>query len=201
MDKTMLGPQTLLYPMPAVLVGAVVDGKPNFMTAAWCGIACFKPPAIAVAINTSRHTLKGIRANGAFSINVPPAHLVEKVDFCGIFSGSKADKSELFRVFYGRMDAAPLVEECPVNLECRVLQSLSIGSHDLVVGEIVETHVTQSCLTDGKPDPAKIDPLIYSPAVQQYHRLGEVVAKAFHVGKGKRSEVPGRGDNAAGGER
>lgn len=105
MAKTRLGPQTLLYPMPAVLVGAVVDGKTNFMTAAWCGIACFKPPAIAVAIRSSRHTLKGIRTNGAFSINVPSADLVEKVDFCGIFSGGKTDKSKLFRVFHGKTDA------------------------------------------------------------------------------------------------
>lgn len=185
MSKTRLGPQTLLYPMPAVLVGAVVDGKPNFMTAAWCGIACFTPPAIAVAINTSRHTLKGIRTNGAFSINVPSAALAKKVDFCGIFSGSNTDKSKLFRVFYGKIDTAPLVEECPVNLECKVIRSLPIGSHDLVVGEIAETHVTESCLTDGKADPEKIDPLVYSPAVHQYHRLGGVVARAFHVGKEK----------------
>jgi flavin reductase (DIM6/NTAB) family NADH-FMN oxidoreductase RutF len=100
MSKTKLGPQTLLYPMPAVLVGSLVDGKANFMTAAWCGIACMKPPAISVAIRSSRHTLKGIEEKRSFSINVPSTELVKKVDYCGIYSGAKKDKSMLFEVFY-----------------------------------------------------------------------------------------------------
>ncbi|MGD2038791.1 MAG: flavin reductase, partial [Desulfobacterales bacterium] len=90
--KKAIGPQTLLYPMPAVLVGALVDGKPNFMTAAWCGIAASKPPAISVGLQSARFTLEGIKANNTFSINIPSADLVEKVDFCGIYSGHKTDK-------------------------------------------------------------------------------------------------------------
>ncbi|MFZ7112749.1 MAG: flavin reductase family protein [Desulfatiglandales bacterium] len=183
MSKKKLGPQTLLYPMPAVLVGAVVEGKANFMTAAWCSIACLKPPAISVAVNTARHTLKGIKQNGAFSINVPSADLVKDVDYCGIYSGAKRDKSSIFKVYLGELQTVPLIEECPVNLECKLIQSLDIGSHTLIVGEILETHVTESCLTDGKPDPVKINPLVFSPAVQQYHRLGPVIAQAFKVGK------------------
>ncbi len=183
MPKTKLGPQTLLYPMPAVLVGSLVDGKPNFMTAAWCGIACMKPPAVCVAINHSRHTLKGIRDKGTFSINVPSTELVKEVDFCGIYSGRKRDKSGVFDVFYGELEAAPLIRECPVNLECRVTHSLDLGSHSLVVGEIMETHVDDHCMTDGKPDPEKIDPLIFLPSVQRYGKLGEMVAQAFQVGK------------------
>lgn len=187
MSKKRLGPQTLLYPMPAVLVGAVVDGKANFMTAAWCCIACMKPPAISVAVNTVRHTLKGIKENGAFSINVPSTDLVEEVDYCGIYSGGKRDKSAVFKVFFGQVPTAPLIEECPVNLECRLIESLHIGTHDLIVGEILETHITESCLTDGKADPEKIDPLVFSPAVQKYHRLGPAIAQAFHVGKDKQA--------------
>ena len=185
MSKKKLGPQTLLYPMPAVLVGAVVDGKANFMTAAWCSIACLKPPAISVAVNTARHTLKGIKQNGAFSINVPSADLVKEVDYCGIYSGSKRDKSTVFRIFFGELQTVPLIEECPVNLECKLIHSLNIGSHDLIVGEILETHITESCLTDGKADPEKINPLMFSTAVQKYHRLGPVIAQAYQVGKEK----------------
>ena len=183
MSKTKLGPQTLLYPMPAVLVGSVVDGKPNFMTAAWCGIACMKPPALSVAINHTRHTLKGIQEENAFSINVPSTELVKDVDFCGIYSGKKKDKSGMFDVFYGDLETAPLIRECPINLECKLTHSLDLGSHSLVVGEIIETHVDEDCLTDGKPDPEKIDPLIFLPAVQRYGKLGELIAKAFQVGK------------------
>ena len=185
MSKKKLGPQTLLYPMPAVLVGAVVDGKANFMTAAWCSIACLKPPAISVAVNTARHTLKGIKQNGAFSINVSSAEMVKKVDYCGIYSGSKRDKSTVFRIFFGQFQTVPLIEECPINLECKLIHSLNIGSHDLIVGEILETHITESCLTDGKADPEKINPLVFSPAVQKYHRVGPVVAQAYQVGKEK----------------
>jgi len=183
MSKTKLGPQTLVYPMPAVLVGSIVDGKPNFMTAAWCGIACMKPPALSVAIHHTRHTLIGIQEQRAFSINVPSTELVKEVDFCGIYSGKKKDKSGVFEVFYGDLQTAPFIRECPVNLECRMTHSLDLGSHSLVVGEIAETHIDEHCLTDRKPDPVKIDPLIFLPAVQQYGKLGELIAKEFQVGK------------------
>jgi flavin reductase (DIM6/NTAB) family NADH-FMN oxidoreductase RutF len=185
MKKINLGPQTLLYPMPAVLVGALVNGKPNFMTAAWCGIAASKPPAISVSLQPVRFTLEGIKANNTFSINIPSADLVERVDFCGIYSGHKTDKSQIFMVDYGKLETAPLIQECPVNLECRVIHSLELGSHVLFVGEICETYVNENCLTDEKTDPTKIDPLIYTRDTKQYQRLGEVVGQAWKVGKKK----------------
>ena len=98
MEKVKLGPQTLLYPMPAVLVGAIVDGKPNFMTAAWCGIAAYTPPALAVAIHKTRYTLKGIMEQGAFSINVASAAQARKVDYCGLYSGKTKEKSKIFQI-------------------------------------------------------------------------------------------------------
>lgn len=183
MEKTRLGPEALLYPTPAVLVGAMVDHRANFMTAAWCGIASSKPPAVSVAIRGERHTLRGIRIHGEFSINVPSAEMAEAVDFCGIYSGRKEDKSSLFKLFTGDLQFAPLVAACPVNLECRLRHTLDLGAHILVVGEVVQTHVSPSCLTDGKPDAVKVDPLIYSPGSGNYQRLGEVVGKAFSIGK------------------
>ena len=183
--KKAIGPQALLYPMPAVLVGTVVDEKPTFMTAAWCGITASTPPAVSVGVRSARYTFKGISENNTFSINVPSAGLVEKVDFCGIYSGHKVDKSEIFNVDYGKLNTAPLIQECPVNLECRVIHSLDLGSHVLFIGEIAETYVNEDCLTDEKADPTKIDPLIYTTGVMQYQRLGEVVGQAWKVGKKK----------------
>ena len=184
MKKQKLGPTTLLFPMPALLVGTVVDGKVNFMTAAWCGIANHKPEAISVAIRKSRLTLKGIQENGTFSINVPSVEQVKEVDFCGIYSGRKRDKSQLFEVFYGDLENVPLIRESPLNLECTVLNTLDIGTHDLVIGEIIQTHVTDSVLNEGVPDPEKINPLIYcTGSLGGYYALGAHVAKAFHVGK------------------
>ena len=186
MGKVALGLQTLVYPMPAMLVGADVDAKPNFMTVAWGGIACGDPPMISVAIRHVRHTLKGIRQNQTFSVNMPSVEQVKETDHCGIVSGSKADKVRAcrFEVFYGKLGNAPLIEQCPVNLECRVVQILDLGSHSLVIGQIEETYVSEDCLTEGKPDVDKIRPLTYvtSPAAR-YQGLGEVAGKAWSVGK------------------
>ena len=183
MKKVKMGAQTLLYPMPAVLVGAMVKARPNFMTAAWCGIAASTPPAISVALRRARYTFKGVEATGTFSINVPSADQARIVDHCGIYSGHRQDKSEIFQVEYGVLKTAPLIAECPVKHECHVIHSLDLNSHVLYVGEIMETYMNADCLSDGKPDPVKIDPLIYSTGTQQYHRLGEVVGRAFSIGK------------------
>ena len=183
--KKAIGPQTLLYPMPAVLVGTVVNEKPTFMTAAWCGIAASTPPAISVGVRSARYTYQGISENNTFSINIPSADLVEKVDYCGIYSGHKVDKSQIFRVDYGKLMTAPLIQECPVNLECRVIHSLDLGSHTLFIGEIIETYVNEGCWDGQKADPAKIDPVIYTESVRQYRRLGEIIGRAWEVGKKK----------------
>jgi len=185
MEKVRTGPDTLLYPMPAVLVGAMVNGKANFMTAAWCGIAASTPPAISVGLRRARYTFKGVEANGTFSINVPSADLAKRVDFCGIYSGHRRDKSQVFQVQYGKLNTAPLIDECPVNLECRVIHTFDLSSHVLFIGQIEETHVNADCMTNGKPDPAKINPLIYSTGTAQYHRLGEAIGEAFQMGKDK----------------
>jgi flavin reductase (DIM6/NTAB) family NADH-FMN oxidoreductase RutF len=186
MDKVTLGPQTLIYPMPAMLVGADVDGKPNFMAVAWGGIACSDPPMISVAIRQIRHTLKGIRQNQTFSVNIPSVEQVKQTDYCGMVSGAKADKVSAcrFEVFHGKLQSAPMIGQCPVNLECKVVQILNLGSHSLVIGQIEETHVSGDCLTGGRPDVDKIKPLTYvtSPAAR-YQGLGEVVGKAWSVGK------------------
>ena len=188
MSKILMGPQTLIYPMPTILVGANVDDKPNFMTVAWCGIANGEPPMISVAIQHQRYTLRGIRQNLTFSVNVPSTDLVRETDYCGLVSGAKVNKVEAcrFKVFYGKLNSAPLIEQCPVNLECNVAHILDLGSHSLIVGRVEETHVSESCLTDGKPDVNKIRPFIFTtePA-SQYQAFGEVIAKAFSIGHKK----------------
>ncbi len=190
MGKVLMGPQTWVYPMPALLVGANVDDKPNFMTVAWCGIANGKPPMISVAIRHHRYTDRGIRQQMAFSINVPSTDLIKETDYCGIMSGSKVNKVEVcrFNVFYGRLNT-PLIEQCPINLECKVVHILDLGSHSLVIGRIEETHISDDCLTDGKPDISKIKPFIFVTApTAQYRAFGEVIAKAFSSGRGLKAE-------------
>ncbi len=186
MGKVTVENKTLVYPMPAFLIGANVNGKPSFMTAAWSGIAGSTPPMITVAIRHTRHTLKGIKENMTFSVNVPSVDLVRETDYCGMESGAKADKVEIcqFKVFYGKLETAPLIEQCPVNLECKTLHILDVGSHALVVGRIEETYVSEDCLTDGKPDVDKVKPLTYvTQPGRRYQALGEVVANAYSIGR------------------
>jgi flavin reductase (DIM6/NTAB) family NADH-FMN oxidoreductase RutF len=185
MRKVTLGPQTLLYPMPALLVGANVDGKPNFMAAAWCGIANSNPPMLSVALQHHRYTYKGIKENGTFSMNVPSVDLVKETDYCGVVSGAKEDKAAAcrFNLFYGQLLTAPLIMECPVNLECRVVHILNLGSHAFIIGEIKETHVTEDCLTEGEPDIHKIKPFAFSSGLnKEYYALGDMLASAFSIG-------------------
>ncbi|MBI2836496.1 MAG: flavin reductase family protein [Chloroflexi bacterium] len=189
MEKVTLGPQTLLYPMPVAVVGANVDGKANFMTAAWCGIVNSDPPMISVAVRPSRHTFKGIQQNRVFAINIPSTHYAREADYFGTISGSKADKVAVsgLRVFYGKLGNAPLIEQFPVNLECRVVHALELGSHVLFVGRIEESHVSADCQTDGKPDIEKILPLVYVHGAREYRGVGSVVAGAYKAGLELRS--------------
>jgi flavin reductase (DIM6/NTAB) family NADH-FMN oxidoreductase RutF len=186
MSKKKFGPQTWLYPEPTVLVGVNINDKPNFMAVAWTGIACGEPPTISVAIRQSRYTLKGIRQNMTFSVNIPSVDMVKETDYCGIVSGSKTDKIKDcgFKVFYGKLNNAPLIEQCPINLECEVLHILNLGSHALVIGKIIETYVSEECLTDGQPDASKIKPFVFFPRPSgRYNAIGEVLADAFKIGK------------------
>jgi flavin reductase (DIM6/NTAB) family NADH-FMN oxidoreductase RutF len=186
MKKTTLGPMTLLYPKPALLIGADVNGKPNFMTAAWAGIANLEPPMLSVAIRRERYTFQGIEENQTFSVNIPTEDLVTETDYCGLVSGAQKDKVAVcgFRVFYAKLKTAPLIEQCPVNLECRLVQNVDFKTHVLCIGQIEEVHVNEDCLTDGKPDVEKIRPLVFTTGVEYaYFRLGGKIASGYHVGK------------------
>lgn len=186
MKKVQLNPQPLIGITPTVLVGATVNGKPNFMTVAWCGVANSNPAMVSIAIRPARYTLKGILETREFSVNVPSTALVKETDYCGITSGSKQDKVSAckFKIFFGKLKSAPLIEQCPVNLACVVEHILELGSHQLIVGKVEETFINERCLTDGKPDIRKIKPFAYTMGGQSaYIALGRSSGKAFSVGQ------------------
>ena len=185
MGKVLLGPTTHVYPMPAFVIGANVNGKPNFMTAGWSGIVNGEPPMISVAIRPHRYTHKGITENSTFSVNIPSVDQAKEVDYCGIVSGAKANKAEVckFNVFYGKLGNAPLIEQCPINLECKVMHTLKLGSHSLFIGQVEETHISENCLTNGEPDFKKINPIVYTTEPsRQYLAYGELIGKAYSIG-------------------
>jgi flavin reductase (DIM6/NTAB) family NADH-FMN oxidoreductase RutF len=136
--KTKLGCKNCLYPLPTTLVGANVNGKPNFITIAHIGI--INPEAVSLGINKIHYTNNGIRENGTFSVNIPSAELVKETDYCGLVSGKTTDKSSIFKIFYGKLETAPMIEECPVNMECRLIKTVDFPNHDLFIGEIEDTY-------------------------------------------------------------
>lgn len=186
MNKTKIDVMPLLFPHPTVMVGADVDGKPDFVTVAWITIACGTPPWMAIALNRVRHSLKGIHQTMTFSVNIPGTAMVKETDYCGIATGAKTDKSKdcNFKVFYGEVAGAPFIEQCPVNIGCTAEHILKLGSHYLIAGPIKEILVSDDCMTDGKPDASKIDPIIYMtyPA-GTYNKVGEFLGPAFRIGK------------------
>jgi flavin reductase (DIM6/NTAB) family NADH-FMN oxidoreductase RutF len=177
------GPVPILGAYPVVMVGAMVDGKPDFATVAWTGVAASVPPTISIALQHHRYSLKGIRQSMAFSVNIPSVDQVKETDYCGLVSGARVDKADKckFTVFYGKLDNAPLIEQCPISHACEVVQILNLGSHELIIGKIAETYVSEDCLTDGRPDAAKVRPLLFSSG--KYNSVGPFVGDTFQVGK------------------
>jgi flavin reductase (DIM6/NTAB) family NADH-FMN oxidoreductase RutF len=188
MSKTKIGKSNLLFPSLPVLVGTNVKGKPNYITIGMVGRLCYD--TLSVSLGHNQYSNAGIRENGTFSINQPTAAMVKKLDYCGLFSGRKVDKSALFENFYGQLETAPMIKECPVNIECRVIQTIQRPVHTVFIGEINETYIDESYLTEKEWDISKIDPILLSGLPSRdghlrgcYWRLGEYLAPAWEVGK------------------
>jgi flavin reductase (DIM6/NTAB) family NADH-FMN oxidoreductase RutF len=186
MKKTKIDLMPLLFPHSVVLVGADVDGKPDFVTVAWATVACGTPPFIAIALNKTRHSLKGVTQNMAFSVNIPGKAMVKETDYCGLVTGAKTDKAQdcNLTVSYGEVANAPYIEQCPVNIGCKAEHIVNLGSHYLIAGAVKEILVADDCMTEGKPDATKIDPLVVvaTPALT-YHAVGESLGPAFRIGR------------------
>jgi flavin reductase (DIM6/NTAB) family NADH-FMN oxidoreductase RutF len=184
--KKRLSAKPLLYPMPAVLIAAAHGDERGLFTAAWIGMVSGTPPTIGVAIRSTRNTLRLIEASGEFTVNVPRVGMEAAVDFCGIVSGRETDKFAAAGLTAepASIVSAPLVAECPFNVECRVVEIHPMGEYRLVMGEVVETHADEGILTpDGtKVDVGLLDPLVYIPGTQEYRGLGPKVADAYTVG-------------------
>ncbi len=184
MEKKELTPQCLIPVRPILIVGANVMGKANFFEVGGGGSVSSEPPMIALPIRHQRYTLKGIMENRTFSVNIPSVKLVKEADYCGIVSGTKADKVKdcNFNVFYGKLATAPMIEQCSINMECSVVHILGSNSHAIVIGQIDGTYISQELLVDGKPDFNKLSPLLWFVDKAEYVTSGEVVGKSRSSG-------------------
>ena len=182
-NKIKLGAYPYIYPMPTVLVGAQVEGEPNFLTISYVGIVQHKPPMVAITIIDSHHTNIGIKENKTFSINIPNTKLLTKTDFCGMNSGEGVDKASLFNIFYGELKTAPLITEAPLNLECKLIEVINLhhGS-EIFIGEIVETYSEKKYIRRGYPYMKKLDPILFSINSNSYYNIGHRIGWAWKAG-------------------
>ncbi len=179
--------KNLVFPYLPVLVGVNVDKKPNYITIGLIGWLCYD--MMSVSVGHQQYSKTGFVENGTFSINQPTAGLVKELDFCGLVSGRTVNKAALFETFYGELKTAPMIRECPINIECRVVQTLVRPIHTVFLGEVVAVHASEGFLREGVPDVARIEPIFYGPDpghgkhVHGYWKLGERIGRAFEIGK------------------
>ena len=185
--KKSIGAKTILYPTPVLIVGTYdKTGKANAMAAAWGGICCSKPPAVAVSLRKATYSYGNILERKAFTINITPEMYVKEADYFGIASGRTEDKfssTGLTPVSSDLVDA-PYVNEFPLVLECNLIHIIEIGLHTQFIGEVVDIKVDESVLGERKlPDIEKIKPILFDPAGRGYYSIGEYLGKAFSIGR------------------
>jgi flavin reductase (DIM6/NTAB) family NADH-FMN oxidoreductase RutF len=170
-------PYTALFPCPVVLVTCVDSmEEPNIITLAWAGTVCSEPPMIGLGIRPSRYSHKLIENSKEFVVNIPTAKILKETDYCGVTSGRDADKFSETNLTPEQADKvkAPLIRECPVNMECILKNKVPLGAHDLFLGEIVQTHIDQNILDEkGHIDFKKADPFVYN--VGEYWSLNKKI--------------------------
>ena len=184
--KKSLGAKTIVFPTPTFIVGTYdKEGKPNVMNAAWGGICASSPPCVAVSLRKNRYTYENIMDRKAFTISIPSKTYAKEADYFGMVSGRETDKFSATGLtpVKGTLVDAPYVKEFPINLECKVIQTVDIGSHTQIIGEIVDIKVDEAMLGEkGLPDIEKMELIMFDPANSRYHVAGEDVGKAFQIG-------------------
>ena len=167
---------TALYPVPAAMVSCGTGDQANIITLAWVGTLCSEPPLVGIGVRPSRHSHGLIKEAGEFVVNLPSAGQARWVDYCGVVSGRDVDKWAAcgFTPAPASKVQVPLIAECPVNIECRLQQTLSLGTHDLFIGQILAVQMDEAVLDErGRLDVAKAEPIAY--VGDEYRRIGDIL--------------------------
>ena len=141
---------TLLAPVPPVMVTSGDMEDSNIITIAWTGIINSEPPKTYISVRPSRHSYGIIKEKGEFVINLTPSRLVRTADFCGIYTGKNVDKFEKCKLTKEEANevSAPVIAECPVALECKVTDIVSLGTHDMFIADIVAVDVDEELIDE-----------------------------------------------------
>ena len=199
MKKEIWGPGNMLYPVPAVLVScADRGGNRNLFTAAWTGTVCSDPAMLYVSVRPERWSYHMIEETGEFVVNLTTERLAYAADLAGVTSGRNTDKWALLHLTPEESEKvrAPRIAECPVNLECRVVRTIPLGSHTMFLAEVLAVLVDASLLDErGKLDLGRAHLIAYSHG--EYRSLGSVLGTfGFSVRKKKT-----KGEKTRGGRR
>lgn len=180
--KRSLGPQSVLYPTPTVVVCTYdPEGRPNMMTAAWAGVACSSPAMVSVSLRAATYSHGNLRMRKAFCVGVPSEDHWREADHVGTVSGRDTLKFKTTGLTLKRSEHvdAPYVEEFPLTLECKLVQTHELGLHTQFVGEVINVLVDPDVLDeDDHVDIERLRPIIFSPGAGVYHRVGEFLGKA-----------------------
>lgn len=188
-EKLVWPGSALLGPVPPVLVSCGAGEKANLITIAWAGTVCTQPPRVAISVRPTRHSYGLILESGAFVVNLPTMALAKAVDWCGVKSGKEVDKFAALGLHTAPAAkvSCPLLAESPVNLECKVFQRLSLGSHDLFLADVVAVDVDEALLDSaGKLRLERAGLLAYAHG--DYYALGRQLGK---FGWSVRKKKPG----------
>lgn len=168
----------LLAPLPAVLVSCGSEEKPNMLTVAWTGITNTIPPKTYISVRPSRHSYGLIKESGEFVINLPSSSQARAVDYAGMFTGRKVDKFAKtgLTIEPATEVSAPMVKECPISIECRVTDTVALGSHEMFLADILCVHVDEACIDkNGRLDIARANLMAFAHG--EYFALGKFLGK------------------------
>ena len=177
MAKQIWKPGNMLYPLPAVMVSvADKEGNPNIITVAWAGTVCTTPPMVSISVRPERYSYHMIDETGEFVINLTTEKLAYATDYCGVRSGKDVDKFKELHLTPEKAEYvnAPLIEESPVNIECKVVKKETPGSHHIFLAEVKAVHVDDAYMDQkGRFALEKTDPIVYVHG--QYYSLGKLL--------------------------
>jgi flavin reductase (DIM6/NTAB) family NADH-FMN oxidoreductase RutF len=185
--KRSLGAKTVLYPTPVLVVGTYgPDGSPNVMTAAWGGIACSRPPCVAVSLRSATASHANMMSRRAFTVSIPAEEHAGEVDYFGLVSGRDHDKFEDTGLTAQASEVvdAPYVSELPIVLECEVVAVHELGLHTQFVGEIMDVKAEERVLDpDGGVDVQMLRPFMFAMGPGRYYGVGRLIGDAYGIGK------------------
>lgn len=152
MSKQIWKPGNMLYPLPAVLVSVGnAKGEKNMLTIAWTGTVCSNPAMAYISVRPERYSYEMIKETGEFVINLTTEEMVRQTDYCGVKSGQKVDKWKETGLHPGAAHAlkyAPVIEEAPVNIECKVQEIKKLGSHHMFLAEVASVQVEEAYINE-----------------------------------------------------